>query len=475
MINRIRLLILFALVFGLVPSARAQYIWRMTHGDLIGKYLYAPTAIDCYGQTCTVAVLKSLTTDTNFSKLSIHIIFLRSDDGGVTWTEQDSGLPGLKGTYQNQINVIQQIDSLDAIACGDSSLILRTSDGGSTWEQQHLDSNIYTINSVHFSDPMTGIITHYGYHNEVSITTDGGENWVGVTMPQPYIYSASHSYGGGSFSVMIDYYDYRLYSTHDYWNTVDSSSPIVTLDSDNVVDAVNYCDFSSGDTIIAYGQRYYEDSNRTIDSSINIMVRTTDAGNSWVETLLPFKYPANIVSMTPLDRDTVFSAGGGPSGGMILESVNRGATWFQDSIILDTAFSDLDSYSPGMSITGDGHPIALLTQVPAQNMQGIIIRRESTLSGVAEVTPVVQSEQMYPNPFSQSTQITFTSQAAGYAEVSIVNMLGVEVARLFSGELGAGEHSFTWDAGKDACTTGTYECLVRMNGRVETLPVVLMR
>ncbi len=89
---------------------------------------------------------------------------------------------------------------------------------------------------------------------------------------------------------------------------------------------------------------------------------------------------------------------------------------------------------------------------------------------------------MYPNPFSQSTQITFTSPTSGYAEVSIVNMLGVEVARLFSGELGAGEHSFEWDAGKDACTTGMYECLVRMNGQmddrssaVETLPVVLMR
>jgi hypothetical protein len=96
-------------------------------------------------------------------------------------------------------------------------------------------------------------------------------------------------------------------------------------------------------------------------------------------------------------------------------------------------------------------------------------------SSVGEAPVLNQQLQIYPNPFSQSTQITFTSPSAGYAEVSIVNMLGVEVARLFSGELGAGEHSFVWDAGKDACTTDTYECLVRMNGQVETLPVVLMR
>jgi hypothetical protein len=55
-------------------------------------------------------------------------------------------------------------------------------------------------------------------------------------------------------------------------------------------------------------------------------------------------------------------------------------------------------------------------------------------------------------------------------------MLGVEVTRLFSGELGAGEHSFSWDAGKNAyATQGVYECVVRMNGHMETVPVVLMR
>ncbi len=98
--------------------------------------------------------------------------------------------------------------------------------------------------------------------------------------------------------------------------------------------------------------------------------------------------------------------------------------------------------------------------------------------GVAESEAAGSGLRVFPNPFTQSTQITFTSQSAGYAEVSIVNTLGVEVARLFSGELGAGEHSFVWNcrgALQCAPTDGVYECLVRMNGRVETLPVVLMR
>ena len=52
-----------------------------------------------------------------------------------------------------------------------------------------------------------------------------------------------------------------------------------------------------------------------------------------------------------------------------------------------------------------------------------------------------------------------------------MNMLGVEVARLFSGELGAGEHSFLW-GNPTGLPDGTYECLVRMNGQIQALPVV---
>ena len=63
--------------------------------------------------------------------------------------------------------------------------------------------------------------------------------------------------------------------------------------------------------------------------------------------------------------------------------------------------------------------------------------------------------------------------SAGYANISIVNLLGEQVARVFSGELDAGQHNFTFTNTTDL-PDGMYECLVRMNGRVETLPMVLL-
>ena len=126
--------------------------------------------------------------------------------------------------------------------------------------------------------------------------------------------------------------------------------------------------------------------------------------------------------------------------------------------------------------------------------QGLLLDTESSI-GVFQVTlggifrpmtltpPSVVSNsnrpstipiQTFPNPFSQSTTITFSSPESGMAEITIVNLLGSEVARVFSGELEAGEHSFEW-SNTSGVPDGVYQCLLRMNGRVETLPIVLLK
>jgi len=106
--------------------------------------------------------------------------------------------------------------------------------------------------------------------------------------------------------------------------------------------------------------------------------------------------------------------------------------------------------------------------------EGMLRRPLSEMIGPSAVAKQPMGQQnirSYPNPLSQSTTISFTPETSGYADVSIVNLLGVEVAHLFSGEVGAGEHSFLWNPA--TLPDGMYECLVRMNGRVETLPLIL--
>ncbi len=79
----------------------------------------------------------------------------------------------------------------------------------------------------------------------------------------------------------------------------------------------------------------------------------------------------------------------------------------------------------------------------------------------------------YPNPFTEFATLSFTSAATAPTQISILNVLGDEVARVYDGDLSDGEHSFTWDA--RGAAPGMYECLVRSAGRQEETPILIAR
>ena len=81
--------------------------------------------------------------------------------------------------------------------------------------------------------------------------------------------------------------------------------------------------------------------------------------------------------------------------------------------------------------------------------------------------------KIYPNPFSQSTSIKFTSSDRAFTQVSIRNLLGSEVARLFTGSLDAGEHVFSWDA--QSMPPGMYVAMVKIGGEVREIPMMLVK
>ena len=104
-----------------------------------------------------------------------------------------------------------------------------------------------------------------------------------------------------------------------------------------------------------------------------------------------------------------------------------------------------------------------------------LYRRPLSDFGASFVNPDPQVNYSFvsnPNPFSQSTTISFTSETGGYAEISVVNLLGAEVAHVFSGMISSGTQRFRWEP--TGLPDGLYECLLRMNGQVEKLPVLLL-
>jgi len=75
----------------------------------------------------------------------------------------------------------------------------------------------------------------------------------------------------------------------------------------------------------------------------------------------------------------------------------------------------------------------------------------------------------HPNPFNPSTEISINLKQTADAQVRIYNLRGQLLCELWSGELAAGEHSFTWDGQNDhgrAVASGTYVYQVEAGGDV---------
>ncbi len=54
--------------------------------------------------------------------------------------------------------------------------------------------------------------------------------------------------------------------------------------------------------------------------------------------------------------------------------------------------------------------------------------------------------QNYPNPFNSTTSIAFSLPAAGHVNVSVMNVLGQTVAKVYDGSMEQGAHQLLFDA-----------------------------
>jgi len=180
--------------------------------------------------------------------------------------------------------------------------------------------------------------------------------------------------------------------------------------------------------------------------------RSTDTGKNWIAVNAGLPTKNNIVNNIVVSGKYLFA-----NDSTVFLSTDDGESW-----------KAINEGLPGTYIYG----LAVIgSNLYAGTTRGIWRRSISDFAAVTSNTVLSNSLSSYPNPLSQFTTISFSPEVSGYADVSIVNPLGVEIAHLFSGVVGAGNHSFTWNP--TGVPDGMYECLVRMNGRVETLPMLL--
>jgi hypothetical protein len=80
-------------------------------------------------------------------------------------------------------------------------------------------------------------------------------------------------------------------------------------------------------------------------------------------------------------------------------------------------------------------------------------------------------EQNFPNPFNPSTKINYTLNQAGFVQLKVYNILGVEVATLVNGYKYSGDHSVDFNASK--LSSGVYLYQLSVNNFTQTRKMIL--
>jgi photosystem II stability/assembly factor-like uncharacterized protein len=372
----------------------------------------------------------------------------KSSDDGNSWVHIPSSvLP----SYITSLAV----DSSGRILLGSYEGLFVSNDSGSTWQQIQ---PMFPINAIIVTDSgSVAVGTDSGFFlilkgDSIAHLIDKTANNLGPGEPPstpPSVISLAKGpngdiFGGGGFWVWSN-------DGYGHWAV---SATIINLSTfENEGGYVDYNDFLTDvDSFIYNGGE-------------DLGLQRTRAGSAdWQSS----DFPAPATQCLITDTFGGIIVGTYESG--IYRSSDTGKTWYSYNAGNTNGYTDCFAKNQNGTIIFAGSGNA------KKGIKGGGVFRTSNYTSSVEnhLQQLANEISCYPNPFSQSTQITFTSQAAGYAEVSIVNMLGVEIARLFSGELGAGEHSFSW-SNPTGLPDGMYECLVRMNGQVQALPVVLMR
>ncbi len=366
-----------------------------------------------------------------------------SIDQGASWNEIDSGLPGfLSGFVVDGSNLFA---GRNGIAGTDSSVFFISTNNGTSWQPTSGGSDLKGIEWLYENGGklLTGTRNDTGLYT-IFLSTDTGKSWAYAGSPKIDGALRSFVVMGMNLFIGTEAGVYRSTNNGSSWIAVDNALPFDSTRED----------FGPVDALVVMDTSIFAGNYNSVFVTTNYDTSWTPANNG-----LPAK---TYVTSFAQSGANIFA---GTDRGIFL-STNNGANW--------TAVNE------GLPVTDVNGLLVCDTTLFAttgnfiSTLGGVWRRPLSEMIPTSAVSnvPTVSSEiKTYPNPFSQSTTINFSSTESDMAEVTIVNLLGSEVARIFSGELSAGEHSFMWDA--SGMPQGMYECVVRMNGQVKQVPIII--
>jgi photosystem II stability/assembly factor-like uncharacterized protein len=401
-------------------------------------------------------ISNALTILTVLCVLLFFASFGFKDSKSSGWYQQ--WFPTMNG---NTINSITFLDSLIGYAVTSTNsdtlaYILKTTNGGDNW------SVIYTyvppspssgFTKIQFANSNIGYASTNYY--DVFKTTNSGSNWIQITTP----------WGGDDMavintdSVLLADYDPvmgGIYRTTDggdnwqrIWTTGGSGNPskIYMYDKNMgfacqpvvgesqfrkttnggfnwfTISDTNFLDIKFSDTLTGY----------KVFGGRGAM-KTTDGGITWIKQIHPSVYYYTALSISVINKDTVWFAGPAVIKnslfyGVLCKTTNGGTNWGYQ--IPDTSIKIDEYFFISFANRNNGWAYQLTTGVHTKVGGNDTTYYTGINNQLTKISPKnFELNQNYPNPYNNTTLIEYYLNETGWVKLKIFDIAGREMATL---------------------------------------------
>jgi photosystem II stability/assembly factor-like uncharacterized protein len=374
----------------------------------------------------------------------------KTTNGGATWFAQDTSRGAASALYALDTNTVfcANYDGVNPATAG----IRRTTNGGITW--QVVDSSGFAFSEFAFGGPQVGFACGYTwvsgskYIAIIKKTSNAGTAWNTVYLDTTTSYD---TFEGISFANQSR--GWAVAYNGAVFNTADSGTTWSRQDS-----SVSYpyplrdVFFISPDSGWAVGGI----------SGTMVIARTTNGGSSWSATE---KGGSSLREVKFLNSRVGWFVGALNVEPYIGHTTNGGETWETQQFI-PSNYLGFESFS--MVNERVGWAVGGTNRIYKTTNGGV------TWVDEVDTAPMRFSlEQNYPNPFNPATVISYELKVKGLVTLTIMDLLGREVAELVNEEKPAGSYSVQWYAAN--FPSGVYFYRLTAGGFSETKRLSLIK
>jgi photosystem II stability/assembly factor-like uncharacterized protein len=174
---------------------------------------------------------------------------------------------------------------------------------------------------------------------------------------------------------------------------------------------------------------------------VSVLLKTTDAGNSWNSFGNGFVFPFGLSDFEFLSEQNGWVA---TNNRNIFRTTDSGASWdtLQTSLTLNEVIYNVEFFNPNISY---GTNLNHIYQTIDGWVTYLIV--DSAFTGINEQKDIPMEyylEQNYPNPFNPTTTINYSIPKAGNVVMKVYDILGNEIKVLVNEEKPTGKYSFSF-------------------------------